>query len=185
MGSRNAPSAASTHLSDYDAESRVCRHVLRTDLGLERPAKSVVRLDVAAEWNANNDWGNFNGYFRGNATVLIPAGADVIVEFHLIGDHWPHSLMLTAPYDPTDLPIRLSETDAVDGIASRKAIYGMEPGENDRLHFRAEPGTYWLVSSKGTDLSAGMWIVIEVKPGLKRAELVVNRAELGDMQARK
>jgi hypothetical protein len=149
------------------------------------PAKNAVHLDVAAEWNGNNDWANFNGYFRGNATVLIPAGADVTVDFHLIGDHWPHSLMLTAPYDPADLPIKLSEADAVEGIASRKAIYGMEPGENDQLHFVTKPGTYWLVSSKGTDLSAGMWIVIAVKTDLKRAELLVDSSSLGDLQARK
>ena len=150
------------------------------------PDRSAVRLDIAAEWNANNDWANFNGYFRGgNVAVLIPAGADVTVDFHLIGDHWPHSLMLTAPYDPANLPIRLSEADAVRGVASRKAIYGMEPGENDQLHFKAQPGTFWVVSAKGTDLSAGMWIVIEVKSGLKRAELLVDRAKLGDLQARK
>ena len=137
-------------------------------------ATGAVRLDVAAEWNTNNERGNFNGYYRGNATVLIPAGAKVTIDFHIIGDHWPHSLMLTAPFDPAHLPIRLSESDAIDGVASRKAIYGMEPGENDQLNFTAKPGTYWLVSAKGTDLVSGMWIVVEVKDGLEKAGLLVD-----------
>ena len=149
------------------------------------PATGAVRLDIAAEWNRNNDWDNFNGYHRGDATVLIPAGAEVTIDFHTVGDHWSHSLMLTAPFDPAHLPSRLSKTDAIDGVASRKPIDGMEPGENDALHFTAKPGTYWLVSAKGSDLVSGMWIVVEVNDSLKRAELLLGRRIGSDLEGRR
>jgi hypothetical protein len=142
------------------------------------PASKTVRLDVAADWNANNTaagcGGNLNGYFRGSVTILIPEGWRVTIDYHVIGDkHW-RSLMLTNPYDPKNLPIKLSEAEAVDGIHSRTPIEGLAPGDNDQLQFTSKSGSYWLVSAKGTDLIGGHWIRLDVKDGLKKAELQFN-----------
>ena len=142
------------------------------------PARKTVRLDVAADWNANNGTsgcgGNINGYFRGSVTILIPEGWRVTIDYHVIGDkHW-HSLMLTRPYDPKDLPIKLSEAEAVDGVHSRSPIEGLAPGDNDQLQFTSKGGSYWLISAAGTDLISGHWIKLDVKDGLKKAELQFN-----------
>jgi hypothetical protein len=142
------------------------------------PDTKTVRLDVAADWNANNKeagcGGNINGYFRGSVTILIPEGWRVTIDYHVIGDkHW-HSLMLTKPYDPKNLPIKLSEGEAVDGVHSRSPIEGLAPGDNDQLQFTSKGGSYWLVSAKGTDLISGHWIKLDVKDGLKKAELQFN-----------
>ena len=139
-------------------------------------ATKSVRLDVAADWNDNNaaGWGNLNGYFRGSVTILIPAGWSVTIDYHVIGDRYRHSLMLTRPYDPNDLPIKVAETEAVDGVHSRDPIEGLAPGENDEMHFTSKTGRYWLISAKGTDLIAGHWIKLDVKDGLKKAELLFN-----------
>src|SRR5262249_38861504 len=60
------------------------------------PASRTVRLDVAADWNANNRTtgcsGNINGYFRGSVTILIPEGWRVTIDYHVIGDKHGHSL---------------------------------------------------------------------------------------------
>ena len=144
------------------------------------PASKSVRLDVAADWNDNNAaaecaaCGNLNGYFRGSVTILIPAGWRVTIDYHVIGDKHRHSLMLTKPYDPADLPLRVAESEAVDGVQSRSAIAGLAPGENDQLHFTSKTGSYWLISAKGTDLITGVWIRLDVKDGLKKAELQFN-----------
>jgi hypothetical protein len=140
------------------------------------PAAKAVRLDVAADWNDNNaaGCGNLNGYFRGSVTIRVPAGWDVTIDYHVIGDkHW-HSLMLTRPYDPKDLPIKVTEADAVDGVHSRSPLDGLAPGDNDRMQFTAKPGRYWLISAKGTDLISGHWIRLEVEEGLAKAELAFN-----------
>lgn len=142
------------------------------------PAGKTVRLDVAADWNANNReagcGGNINGYFRGSVTILIPEGWRVTIDYHVIGDqHW-HSVMLTKPYDPKNLPIKLSEAEAVDGIHSRSPIEGLAPGDNDQLQFTSKGGSYWLISAKGTDLVSGHWIKLDVKDGLEKAELQFN-----------
>jgi hypothetical protein len=140
------------------------------------PAHRSVRLDIAADWNDNNAarCGNLNGYFRGGVTVVVPAGWQVTIDFHVIGDKHRHSLMLTRPFDPARLPVSVSQEDAVSGVHSRKPIDGMKPGENDQLHFEAWPGSYWLISAKGTDLASGLWITLEVEEGLRKAELVIN-----------
>ena len=142
------------------------------------PAGKSVRLDLAADWNANNVTtgcgGNLNGYFRGSVTILIPEGWSVTIDYHLIGDKRWHSLMLTKPYDPTNLPIRVSAAEAVDGVHSRNPIDGLAPGENDHLRFTSRAGRYWLISATGTDLISGGWIGLEVKEGLEKAELQFN-----------
>ena len=142
------------------------------------PASKTVRLDVAADWNANNNkagcGGNINGYFGGSVTVLIPEGWRVTIDYHVIGDkHW-HSLMLTKPFDPKNLPIRLSEAEAVDGVHSRSPIEGLAPGDNDQLQFTSKGGSYWLISAAGTDLISGHWIRLDVRDGLEKAELQFN-----------
>src|SRR5262249_492303 len=118
--------------------------------------------------------GNLNGYFRGSVTILIPEGWSVTIDYHLIGDRRWHSLMLTKPFDPTNLPIRVSAAEAVDGVHSRSPIDGLAPGENDQLRFPSRAGRYWLISATGTDLIAGGWIGLEVKEGLEKAELQFN-----------
>ena len=142
------------------------------------PASKTVRLDVAADWNANNGTagcgGNINGYFRGSVTILIPEGWRVTIDYHVIGDKRWHSLMLTRPYDPKDLPIKLSEAEAVDGVHSRSPIEGLAPGDNDQLQFTSKGGSYWLVSAAGTDLISGHWIKLDVRDGLRKAELQFN-----------
>jgi hypothetical protein len=139
-------------------------------------ANSSVRLDIAADWNDNNaaHCGNLNGYFRGGVTVVIPSGWQVTIDFHVIGDKHRHSLMLTRPFDPVHLPIRVSPEAAVAGVQSRDPVEGMKPGQNDQLRFGARPGSYWLISAKGTDLVSGLWIRLEVKDGLRKSELVIN-----------
>ena len=140
------------------------------------PGSKSVRLDVAADWNDNNatGCGNLNGYFRGSVTILIPEGWRVTIDYHVIGDRHRHSLMLTRPYDPKNLPLRVSEAEAVDGVHSRSPIEGLAPGDNDQLQFTSKTGSYWLISAKGTDLIAGVWIKLDVKDGLKKAELQFN-----------
>jgi hypothetical protein len=140
------------------------------------PASRSVRLDVAADWNDNNaaGCGNLNGYFRGSVTIRVPAGWDVTIDYHVIGDKHRHSLMLTRPFDPKDLPIKVTAADAVDGVHSREPTSGLAPGDNDQMRFTAKSGSYWLISAKGTDLISGLWMKLEVRDGLDKAELVFN-----------
>jgi hypothetical protein len=39
---------------------------------IQAPAR-LVRLDIVAGWNANNGALNYNGYFSGDMTVVVPA----------------------------------------------------------------------------------------------------------------
>ncbi|MFO1057048.1 MAG: sulfocyanin-like copper-binding protein [Dongiaceae bacterium] len=144
------------------------------------PASRRVRLDIAADWNDNNaaNCGNLNGYFKGGVTVLVPAGWDVTIDFHVIGDKHGHSLMLTRPFDAARPPIRLSPDDAVGGVHTRQPLEGLRPGENDQLRFPAVAGSYWLVSAKGTDLAGGLWIRLEVQEGLGKSEMVINNERI-------
>src|SRR5215469_12535221 len=67
------------------------------------PAR-LVRLDIVAGWNANDGALNFNGYFSGDATVVVPVGWTVDIAFKNNDGMLPHSLVVTRPYKREEIP---------------------------------------------------------------------------------
>jgi hypothetical protein len=128
---------------------------------------------LAADWNTNNEWDNLNGYYRGNCTIFVPSGWTVTIDFMNNSDHYPHSFILTRQFPDLELPIRLTEADAVGGVMSRNAFYGLRPAEGDRVSFKAEPGRYFLASGKGVDLFEGDYIKLEVRDDFDKAMYLV------------
>src|ERR1700759_3607703 len=60
-------------------------------------AKSVA-LDIVAGSNANNGALNFNGFYGGDMTVVIPQGWTVKVTFTNHDGMLPHSVLVTKAY---------------------------------------------------------------------------------------
>jgi hypothetical protein len=56
------------------------------------PARKRVALDIVAAFNANNSGLNFNGYYRGDMTLAVPAGWTVDIDFRNNDAVLPHSL---------------------------------------------------------------------------------------------
>lgn len=127
---------------------------------IDEAAKTVM-IDVSAgSTDANNHW-NFNGYFEGNATIVVPEGYAVTINFtnsdplttHSIGVDAIRSEFPTVFDDPSPVfagAISPNPTSMTDGTA---------PGQSATLTFTAgAAGEYSLLCYIPGHATTGMWI---------------------------
>ena len=135
-----------------------------------------VRIDLVAGWNGNNihRW-NFNGYYKGNLTVMVPAEWTVTIDFHNVEEGFEHSLVLARPYPQLEMPLRLTAADAIDGVHTLDPLKGIASGKSESIGFVAKPGAYFLASGALVQMVQGLYIRLDVAHGLDRAAAVFNR----------
>jgi Sulfocyanin (SoxE) domain len=148
------------------------------------PSAKSVTIDLAADWNehlryaevpSRTEISDFNGYWRGGMTIIVPTGWSVRVELSNRANSAPHSLMLTKPYPQSEIPFKPTEQDAVWG-AYTTPLEGIRPGETARMSFVAqEPGSYVLACARYLHFVAEHWIGLEVKDGLDQAMAVISK----------
>jgi len=128
-------------------------------------SNQTVELEViAARTSANSNW-NFNGYANGNATITVPQGYEVTIEFsnedpavaHSLGidemtDRWPATFGDPQPVFEgaiTTNPTSMSQATM--------------PGESETVTFVTEQaGEYYMVCYIPGHAVAGMWIHFHV-----------------------
>lgn len=138
-------------------------------------ARTVTIALVAGETDANNRW-NFNGHSAGEATVVVPAGYTVTVNFENRDPAHRHSagvLARMASYPP----YFEDATPVFDGAITSNATSMTEStapgGGTESMTFVAsEAGEYALVCPVPANAVTGMWIGFEVsgtgESGLRR-----------------
>lgn len=125
----------------------------------------TVTLDITAgETDANNRW-NFNGYANGNATVVVPQGYEVTVNFRNADPANPHSLGIdsrTGNFPATfDSPAPVFEGAITPDAASMTDA--TQPNESATITFTAsQAGSYSMVCYVPAHAVTGMWIGFEV-----------------------
>src|SRR5215212_12079038 len=71
------------------------------------PGAKSVAIELAADWNehlrfaeapSRTEISDFNGYYGGGMTIVVPTGWSVMVELSNRSKSIRHSLMLTKPY---------------------------------------------------------------------------------------
>lgn len=128
-------------------------------------ANQTVTLDlVAGETDANNSW-NFNGYAGGEATVVVPRGYEVTVNFENADQVNPHSVGVdtrVGSYPPVFQQTKLAFDGAVTEGALEMAS-ATQPGESESFTFTAsKAGEYALVCYVPAHAAQGMWLDFEV-----------------------
>lgn len=131
---------------------------------VDNDAKTVTLEIVAGQTNANNHW-NFNGYVNGEATITVPEGYVVAIEFENRDPAMAHSIgvdALTGNFPPMfDNPqpvfagaISSNPTDATKAT---------QPGQAETITFTAaQAGSYSLVCYVPAHALSGMWIGFNV-----------------------
>ena len=142
------------------AEERVTPSWMTVEAGAKQ-----VAMDVVAGFNANNSSWNFNGYYGGNATVVVPGGWDVRITLTNRDGDVPHSLVvIDEPASPDDLPLQAGrEQVAIPRAYSKSPEQGISAGDEDVVAFKTkQAGDYlWFCGVPGHGQS-GMWIYFEV-----------------------
>jgi sulfocyanin len=140
-----------------------------TWLSYDSTSKTVTFRLVAGVTGAKSPF-NFDGFTVGEATLIIPAGATVVMPF-VNNDGTPHSAIVASGTEP--IP-NMAGDPAIPRAYSRNATQGLAQGQKDTIRFKAEPsGSYRITCGVPGHALSGMWIWLEVSrevsvPTLKR-----------------
>lgn len=126
----------------------------------------TVRMEVVAGSDQTNNRWNFNGYANGNATVVVPEGYEVTIEFRNEDPANPHSLAIDSRTGP-DWPATFQDPQpAFEGAITEGAASMTEstqPGESEEISFTAErAGDYSMICYVPAHAATGMWILFQV-----------------------
>ena len=134
-----------------------------------------VTMDVVAGFNPNNSSWNFNGYYEGDMTVVVPEGWRVQITFNVWDGDVPHSLAVTADPGADDLPLQAGREQAAFSRAySKSPEQGISAGDHDTVSFKADKtGDFlWFCGVTGHGQS-GMWIRFEVVNGAEAPYIMI------------
>ncbi|RCW85163.1 sulfocyanin-like copper-binding protein [Phyllobacterium bourgognense] len=147
------------------------------------PAAKTVAIEIVADWNQveryrrdniRTDIIDFNGYWGGNLTIIVPTDWSVEITFINGSLSFPHSLMVTRVYAQSEMPVKLTAKDAVWG-AYTDPPEGIKYNERRQINFVAmQAGKYFLACARQTHLMDGHWIGFEVRNNLDQAVAVVH-----------
>ena len=131
-------------------------------------AARQVKLDIVAGMTEDNFRWNFNGFAKGGATITVPVGYKVVIEFRNDDPNVPHSIGVGEIQDP--FPPMFTDPVPVfaGGISANPTSMtdATMPGESETLAFTAEKeGTYALLCYIPAHAATGMWITLRVAPG--------------------
>jgi sulfocyanin len=141
---------------------------------VDAAAKSV-RIDLVAGWNANDGALNFNGYFKGSATIKIPVGWKVDVKFSNHDGMLPHSMLVTKPYGEDHIPEQAgADQVAINKAYSRDPTTGIMSNQQDDVPFTAsDPGQFWLICGVTGHALQGMWVKLDIEPNLAQPAITI------------
>jgi len=131
-------------------------------------AAQKVRIDIIAGWNANNAALNFNGYYEGNMTLVVPVGWGVEVDFvNRDGDN-PHSIVVTQAYAPDQMPEQAGREDtAIKRAYTRNPTGGIAAGETDSMRFKMLEGNFYFFCGVHGHGIIGMWTRLDGRAGVE------------------
>ena len=113
---------------------------------------------------------NFNGFTDGNLTLVVPAGATVVMPF-VNEDGVPHSAEVISGTGP--LPNMGGDT-AIPRAYTINLLEGLAQGGKDVMRFTAAPAaTYRIFCGVPGHGISGMFIDMRVDPAAKEPSMVV------------
>lgn len=68
------------------------------------PAKKTVEITMIAAYNGNNGSWNYDGYYSGGVTVVVPLGWTVKMRFENRDGNYPHSILITKVFTEDEIP---------------------------------------------------------------------------------
>jgi len=126
-------------------------------------AKKQAEMTIKAAYNGNNGTWNYNGYYEGGITIVVPLGAKVMIHFENPDGNYPHSLLVTRPFGEDELPAQAGREEvALSRAYTKSPEQGCHSCKED-VRFKAKTaGQYYLYCGVVGHGQAGMWIRFEV-----------------------
>lgn len=143
---------------------RAGEQIVPSWMTIDAGAKKV-EMDVIAGFNPNNNNWNFNGYYEGSLTVVVPEGWRVQIEFTNRDANYPHSLVVIEdPGSEDELPEQAGREDvAIKRAYSKSPIEGIFSNDEDTISFAAAPaGDYLFYCGVPAHGLSGMWVYFKI-----------------------
>ncbi len=134
-------------------------------------ATKTVTFALEAGASGTSGLFNFNGFSKGGATLVVPPGSTVVLNF-VNQDGTPHSAEVIPDKDP--MPTQGGDP-AIPGAHTKDVIQGLPQGGKDVIRFTAPPSGSFRISCgvPGHGMS-GMWIRLKVDPAAKSPSWVTS-----------
>lgn len=133
---------------------------------VDHDARTVTMTVTAGSTPDLNYW-NFNGATNGNATVVVPAGYEVTIEFTNADPNMAHSLGIEeqqATWGASLTPSPEFQGAVTSNPTSMTA--GTMPGQSETITFTVgEAGDYAMVCYVPGHAATGMWVNFRVAEG--------------------
>jgi sulfocyanin len=114
---------------------------------------------------------NFDGYTNGGATLVVPPGSAVVMNFVNL-DGTPHSAEIIADTDP--MP-NMGGDPAIPAAYTSGLTQGLPQGGKDVIRFTAPAsGSFRIFCGVPGHGLSGMWIRFKVDPAVKSARWVTS-----------
>lgn len=131
---------------------------------VDKSAKTVT-MDVTAGESTNNNGWNYNGYFNGDATIVVPQGYKVTINFHNKDQANPHSLAISTDKPP--FPATFSEAHlafpGAETPGSMQMNTATQPGQSATVNFTADKaGQFVMLCHVPAHATTGMWVHFDV-----------------------
>lgn len=127
----------------------------------------TVTMTVTAGATPDLNYWNFNGATNGNATIVVPAGYEVTINFTNSDPNMAHSLGIEQPQATWGASI--TPNPVFEGAVTPNPTSmtdGTMPGETATITFTAaQPGDYAAICYTPGHAATGMWINFRVAEG--------------------
>ena len=129
-------------------------------MSVDEAGMTVTLEIVAGKDDSNNRW-NFNGYSRGNGTIVVPAGYNVVINFRNDDPNIAHSIGVDS--GSGNFPATFQNPEPVFAGAISSSATSMQeatqPGASESISFTADAaGAYSLICYIPAHAATGMWI---------------------------
>lgn len=128
-------------------------------------AAKTVTLDIHAGKTADNNHWNYNGYYNGDATITVPVGYQVTINFTNDDPAMAHSMGVDSAVGNFP-PAFTNPTPVFKGAITANPTdmqKATQPGRSETVHFTADKaGQYSLNCYIPGHAVAGMWIHFNV-----------------------
>jgi len=150
---------------------------------IDNENKSVI-FTLTAAYNGNNGSWNYNGFYNGSASLVVPQEWNVNLKFHNPDGNYRHSVAVIKMFDPNNVP-----QEAEEQLVAIARAYSLSPANGclsckEDVKFKAKNrddytiGTYSVFCGVPGHGATGMWLGFSVKDGIDAPYVLFNKSAM-------
>ena len=156
---------------------------------IDNENKSVI-FTLTAAYNGNNGSWNYNGFYNGSASLVVPQEWNVNLKFHNPDGNYRHSVAVIKMFDSNNIP-----QEADGQLVAIARAYSLSPENGclsckEDVKFKAKNrndytiGKYSVFCGVPGHGATGMWLGFSVKDGIDTPYVLFNKSAMDEGYAK-